>query len=113
MQRLIDQLIPVLTDQHASLDSVRAMLATTNLHWDTNDHNMNAPDKVQDMIKEQLLLRLFKVVTLYRKMMRTVEELRGAEAARKRKRKRRVDEEKLLMTELDGAVDCMEGLVLD
>jgi exonuclease VII large subunit len=121
MQRIIDQLVaPALSDQRVSLESVRTVLETTNVHWEKNDHNMDALDKVQETLRGELLHMSLKVVVLYRKMMRTVEELKVMEVLKKvwafdqdMRPGTKVKKEKMLMIELDRAVDILEGLTLD
>jgi hypothetical protein len=100
MWRSIDQLItPVLTDQRAFLEVIRVVLETTT--WDTNGHNMDALEKMQDTMREQLLHKSLKVVVSYRKLIRTVEKLRRTVAVKKGK----VGKEELPMTELHRPVD--------
>jgi hypothetical protein len=110
LQRLVKQLIiPALKDQCASLEQLRVVLETTSLHWEKNDHNMDALDKVQENLRAELLLRSLKVIVLYRRMMRTVEELRKMEVMDKGM----IEKERMSMIELDRAVDILEGLALD
>jgi hypothetical protein len=85
MPRLIDQFRMTQSIQHIYLESVRADLETTKLQWEKNDHNMDVLDKVQETPRGKLLPKSLESVVLYRKMMRTVEELRKDRGAEERK----------------------------
>ena len=109
LQQVIDQIVdPTLCQQHSSLMDIRNDLEAASLHWEDNEHNLDAIDKTREALLGSLLPKSVKMMVLYRKMLGLCDELRKGELVKKGK----ADEERKVLGEVDRAVEILERLGL-